>query len=919
SGSPIARFHSPTNSVNSSRPSFTILDGSEEANAVARSSNGELWSTSAEGAFRIGRTRSTAGPMGNLHENKAGTNGVMWFAERGEKRTGLWRASGTNFTRFDVGQILPGGEITSLLPETNGAVLVATLAGLARFDGKEFSSWPANNPRLAHLACTDIVRDKEGRIWLATAEGAFFTDGTAWANLDTRDGLPEDQITRLGITGEDAIWIGTRNRGVARYERTLRALPPPSVGLLTFNEDITDASKIRAGQRVTFQFGTTDFLTVPEKRQFRWQIVRGGVNGNALKSSDRWEAAGVKTTLDWIAGKAGDWTLAVQYIDRDLNYSTPMLLSLHVFLPWHDNPAFLVPAGVVAVGLLCWALMARALYVRKRRETEKLRDQMLEQERAAKHAVEAKAAALAESNRQLDMARGAAEQARAAADAASQTKSQFLASMSHELRTPLTAIIGFSEMLLTEAEADQKKEQAEDLTRINDSATHLLGLINDILDLSKVEAGKMELHIENFEVLRLVAEVRSTLEPLAQKKSNRLVVDCPQDIGAMRADQTKVRQALLNLLSNANKFTENGIVRLEVRRAAPLNSHPSTINFIVSDTGIGMTPEQMSRLFQAFTQADSSTARKYGGTGLGLAITRQFCELMGGSVDVQSEPGKGSTFTIRLPAEVTKTKPTETAKTSPVTIHHANGPRVLVIDDDPNAHRLIERTLKHEGYTLHFASNAKEGLRLARELRPAAITLDVMMPETDGWSVLSSLKADPELSRIPVIMVTIVGEKEMGFALGASDYLMKPIDRNELVLVLKRFIQPGGQVLIVEDDANLREMLRRTLEAEKWQVTEAEHGRAALGRIRAQKPAVIVLDLMMPVMDGFELLAELHANEEWRAIPVVVITAMDLNLEDRQRLAGLTQRIVEKGTFVREDLAREIRSFIEPYREVTGK
>jgi signal transduction histidine kinase/DNA-binding response OmpR family regulator len=595
------------------------------------------------------------------------------------------------------------------------------------------------------------------------------------------------------------------------------------------------------------------------------------------------------------------------------------------------------------VALIFWAVIARMLYARKRREAEKLREQMLKQERAARVAaeaanaeIEAKAAALAESNRQLDMARTAAEEARtaaeearAAADVANTTKSQFLASMSHELRTPLTAIIGFSEMLLSEAQAEQKQEQAEDLTRINDSATHLLGLINDILDLSKVEAGKMELHLEDFDVLNLVAGVRNTIEPLAHKKTNRLVVDCPADIGSMRADQTKVRQALLNLLSNANKFTDHGVVSLKVLRedveagngdGAAVNDHVSRITFHVSDTGIGMTPEQMSRLFQAFSQADSSTARKYGGTGLGLAITRQFCEFMGGTVEVQSEPGKGSTFTMRLPANVTRPKTAEPRRSSPSSTVSSNGPCVLVIDDDPNAHRLIERTLKDEGYSLHFASNARDGLRLARELHPAAITLDVMMPETDGWSVLSSLKADPALARIPVIMVTIVSEKEMGFALGASEYLRKPIDRNELILVLKRLLkdQPGS-VLLVEDDANLREMLRRTLESERWPVGEAEHGRAALEQIRARKPAVIVLDLMMPVMDGFELLAELHANEEWRTIPVVVITAMDLGPEDRRRLAGLTQRIVEKGRFVREDLAREIRSFIEPYRAAPTK
>ena len=443
----------------------------------------------------------------------------------------------------------------------------------------------------------------------------------------------------------------------------------------------------------------------------------------------------------------------------------------------------------------------------------------------------------------------------------------------------------------------------------------MLGLINDILDLSKVEAGKIELHLETFDVAQLVADVRDTIQPLVAKKTNQLIVECPASIGSMRSDLTKVRQALLNLLSNANKFTEKGTIRLAARRSSP-GGAPATLNFSITDTGIGMTPEQVAKLFQAFTQADSSTARKYGGTGLGLAITRQFCELMGGSVEVQSEPGKGSTFTIRLPVEATKARVPEAAGSLPGPVAVSSGPCVLVIDDDPNVHRLIERTLKDEGYNLHFAANARDGLRLARELKPAAITLDVMMPETDGWMLLSSLKADPELARIPVIMVTIVGEKELGFALGASEYLIKPIDRGQLVQVLKQYLAGpnDGQVLIVEDDANLRELLRRTLEAEQWPVVEAENGLVALERIQARKPAVILLDLMMPVMDGFQLLAELRQREEWRSIPVVVITAMDLSPEDRRRLAGVTQRIVEKGALMREDLAREIRSLLASYR-----
>jgi len=507
---------------------------------------------------------------------------------------------------------------------------------------------------------------------------------------------------------------------------------------------------------------------------------------------------------------------------------------------------------------------------------------------------------------------------------ATQAKSQFLASMSHELRTPLTAIIGFSEMLISEAKAEKRAEQVEDLTRINDSANHLLGLINDILDLSKIEAQKMELHLESFDIPAFVREVAQMIGPLVDRKGNQLVVECPNDIGSMRSDLVKVRQCLLNLLSNANKFTEKGTITLSVSRQLSVVSGPtsissqqSTINFRISDTGIGMTPEQLGRLFQAFSQADTSTARKYGGTGLGLTITKHFCEMMGGSIRVESEPGQGSTFTMELPAHADAPKTEAHRATTPaIPTLSGNGKCVLVIDDDPNVHRLIERTLKDEGVTLWFASNAEEGLRLARELHPAAITLDVMMPGTDGWSVLSSLKADPELAKIPVIMLTIIGEKEFGFALGASEYLIKPIDRNLLILTLRKYVTDGtaNRVLIVEDDKALRDMLRRMLETEKWIVDDAEHGAAALKKIGMQIPSVILLDLLMPVMDGFEVLAELHKHDEWRKIPVVVITGMDLSQADRARLKQQTEKIFEKGTQLQQELLREVRTCLDHYR-----
>jgi PAS domain S-box-containing protein len=388
-----------------------------------------------------------------------------------------------------------------------------------------------------------------------------------------------------------------------------------------------------------------------------------------------------------------------------------------------------------------------------------------------------------------------------AAEQANRAKSQFLANMSHELRTPLNAIIGYSEMLEEEAEDLKQKGFVPDLQKINSAGKHLLTLINDILDLSKIEAGKMDLFLEDFDVAELIREVVSTVQPLVGKNSNHLVVRCGEDLGSMHADLTKVRQNLFNLLSNACKFTEQGTIELTVEREAESSesvnltqdptlasqtSRPAWLTFKVSDTGIGMTSEQLNRLFQAFTQADASTTRKYGGTGLGLTIAQRFSQIMGGQITVVSEVGKGSSFTMQLPVKVTIAQ-VDNPVLPPTENLLSEQSLVLVIDDDLMVHDLMQRFLIKEGFQVKSALNAEDGLRLARDLYPTAIALDVMMPGTDGWSALATLKSDPELAEIPVIMLTMVDNKKMGYALGASDYLTKPIDRSRLNQILEKY------------------------------------------------------------------------------------------------------------------------------------
>ncbi len=508
--------------------------------------------------------------------------------------------------------------------------------------------------------------------------------------------------------------------------------------------------------------------------------------------------------------------------------------------------------------------------------------------------------------------------AKEAAEAANRTKSVFLANMSHELRTPLNAIIGYSEMLQEEAEEVGQEDFIPDLQKIHAAGKHLLALINDILDLSKIEAGKMELYFEAFDPKQLVRDVQSTIHPLVERNRNGLQVVCPEDLPEMYSDVTRTRQILFNLLSNASKFTENGTITLEVRHA-PEDGH-DWMTFEVHDTGIGMTPEQLGRLFQAFSQADASTSRKYGGTGLGLVISRRFAQMMGGDVTVASEHGHGTTFTVKLPresaprkAEAAKAPPTPAAtKAGAVAAVVAAAPvvaTVLVIDDEQNARDLLERGLVKEGFRVISAAGGEEGVRLAKERIPDVVTLDVLMPGMDGWAVLKELKADDATRDIPVIMISMVDDKEMGYALGATDYLSKPFDRERLAAMLKKYAvqERASRVLVVEDDPATREMARRTMEQERWKVFEAENGKVGLDQMAQHEVDLILLDLMMPEMDGFEFVAELRKNEKWRQVPVVVVTAKDLTPEDKVRLDGHVKKVFQKGTFSREELAREIR------------
>jgi PAS domain S-box-containing protein len=508
----------------------------------------------------------------------------------------------------------------------------------------------------------------------------------------------------------------------------------------------------------------------------------------------------------------------------------------------------------------------------------------------------------------LQDAKNSAENARAIAEAASLSKSQFLANMSHELRTPLNAIIGYTEMLVEDAEDIGQEDFIPDLQKVHVAGTHLLGLISDVLDLSKIEAGKMELCLETFDINTFFGDIINTIQPLMEKRNNTITITYGDSLGEMYTDMVKLRQILLNLLSNAAKFTEKSLVSVEVNRETQDDNE--WIRFVITDDGIGMTQEQRQKLFQPFMQADSSTTRKYGGTGLGLTITKEFTEMMGGVITVVSEFGHGSMFTILLPAflNVPPAKATETE------ILLEGSGIVLVIDDDGIVREQFKNYLGNLGYAVAVAADGKEGLRLAEKLRPDAIILDIKMPRIDGWKILSKLKSNSLLADIPVTMMSVEESLDKGFALGAADYLVKPIHHDQLVAILDKYhIGDNSQdlIMIVEDDTVIRELIANMLKNAGLRIFKAENGKVALEHIDSKKPTLILLDLRMPVMDGFEFLVHLRENEKWQSIPVVVLTSSHLNPQEQACLqGGNVETIFQKESYDRDELLLHIHELI---------
>jgi signal transduction histidine kinase/DNA-binding response OmpR family regulator len=537
-------------------------------------------------------------------------------------------------------------------------------------------------------------------------------------------------------------------------------------------------------------------------------------------------------------------------------------------------------------------------------ENAKLYEQVRQYAEVLEAKVEARTRELQETNRRLEEA--------------SRHKSEFLANMSHELRTPMNAIMGFTRLVMRRAKDRLPTREYENLGKILISAEHLLALINDILDLSKIEAGRMEVHSTSFDLEPLVDLCLRTVEPLIKSDRLRLVKDLEPGLPSLFTDQDKLKQVLINLLSNAVKFTEEGTVTVVARR------YNGAMALAIADTGIGIPTDKLELIFEEFRQVDSSTTRKYSGTGLGLSISRHLARLLGGDIAVQSTVGVGSTFTVTLPLHYGTTLSTPHAGAAPAQEESAAQPEadkvILAIDDDPDVIYLLSENLTEAGYRVVGALGGEEGLQKARELRPFAITLDILMPHKDGWQILYELKADPVTRDIPIIVLSIVDNKDLGYRLGASDYLLKPFDREAIFAALTR-IDPlrRGRLLVVDDDPQVVDLVRQLLEDEPYEVIAATDGQEALEAIAQAPPHVILLDLLMPRMDGFTVIEHLQRDPQCRQIPVIVLTAKTLTAIEHTMLEQSVRTVIQKRGLERDMLIQELRGILQAYRGPTPR
>jgi len=820
---------------------LTKADGlvDDAVTSLAAGHRGELWI----GTWSSGLSRYDGRSFQNF-TTKSGlpANGVWSLAVDAHDRAwigtfggGLLRYDGNRFERYTTTNGLASDTIFSILPAADGVVWVGTDNGLSRLANGEFTTYRKHKDRLAHNSVTGLLRDAQDVLWIGTPAGVTRYDGNVWSTLSSLDGLGAGLVWRAIQDRDGDFWFSTE-KGLARY-RPERA--PPKSPLLTVlaDKEYTEnggVAELTAGRKAVFKLSVVDLKTRGATRRFRWQFASGKASINGARHAPGWLPATRETQFEWATNRPGLYTLAVQYIDRDLNYSPPTTLTLKVTPVWYANAFIMAPAGGGMLGLLGWAFVARSLIIRRKREAEQLREQLLREEHEAREAAERARTEIEAKNTQLVAAKETAEEARRQAESANAAKSEFLANMSHEIRTPMNAILGFSELLRTRMAASKERNY---LDAISSSGRTLLTLINDILDLSKIEAGKLELQYEPVSVARVVEEIQKVFSIKAGEKGVKLLTEIdPKLPRGLMLDEVRLRQVLFNVVGNALKFTDKGHVKIRVwaeygapdtrasvlECASPLalsevvqapkaaedcrtprpSEHGgaddgSRVNLLleVEDTGIGIPQEQQERIFGAFSQVAGQSTRKFGGTGLGLTITKRLTEMMHGTITVRSEIGKGSIFRFVFPeVAITELAESEAIATDGQGDFDQFAPATILVADDVALNRqLVAGYFEGTAHKLITATNGVEALAQAAKHQPEVILMDIRMPELDGYETTQRLKANPALKQIPVIAVTASSfrEEEARARKACDGFIRKPFNRAELIAELKRFLKPA--------------------------------------------------------------------------------------------------------------------------------